>query len=109
MKENKLVLLFVGIIFILLGFVLYQGFIFIGLKEENDKFMALKKEYKILVDEMINYKNLKNQYEFILNDNNDLTNQKDELKNKINILNNDIKNLEVKINDINKKIKNMSQ
>ena len=37
------------IIFILLGFILYQGYIFGGLKEENDKFIMLKKEVTWLV------------------------------------------------------------
>ena len=108
MKGNKVLLLFCGIIFILLGFVFYQGFVFFQLKDENNKFIALENEYKILVEEMDSYKILGSQYEIILSDNNNLSNKREELNNKINSLNNDIKNLEIKINDINKKIKNMS-
>lgn len=108
MKRKNLVLFLWCIIFMILGFFSYQGFIFYQLNIESNKLIALKKEYKVLSDEISDYKQLKSQYEILFNVGNDLNNNKETLENKINGLNKDIKDLENKINDVNKKIKSIS-
>lgn len=96
------------VLFIGLGFLSYQGYVFYSLKIENKHLTALKDEYEILVDEIEDIKQLKVQYEVVLNKSNDLSGNKESLDKKVNELNSDIKDLEKKITDVNNKIKNLS-
>lgn len=107
-KNNKMFMIFSGVLFIILGFLSYQGFIFYQLYNENNRLISLKDEYKILNEKINNYKQLKEQYEIVLSNSNDLNSSKEKLNDKVNELNKEINDLEVKINDINKKIKNIS-
>lgn len=96
------------ILFVVLGFFAYQGFVFYQCKVENNRLVTLKNEYEMLVEEINNYRQLIGQYEIVLSDNSNLNNNKEELEKKVLELDNNIKNLESKIDDINKKIKNLS-
>ena len=97
-----------AILCIVLGVVFYQGVIFLKYKTENNRLLSLKKEYETLIVEIDIYKDLKGQYEVVLNNEVDLIGNKKILEDKINLLNSDIQSLEKKINDINKKIINLS-
>ena len=108
MKKRSLVLLLWCIIFVGLGFISYQGFVFFQLYRENNRLIALKEEYKDLNEKLNEYKELKGQYEIVLSASNDLNSNKVKLNDKVNEMNKEIKDLEIKINDINKKIKSIS-
>ena len=103
---NELVLL--GVIFMFLGFLSCQGFVFYKYKQENDRLNSLKSEYVTLIKEMESYKQLKGQYEIVLSDGSNLNDNKKKLEDDVKRLNNDISSLEKMIVDINKKIKNLS-
>ena len=93
---------------VIFGFIFYEGVIFLKYKTENNRLVSLKKEYEALNIEIDKYKELKVQYEVVLNNEVDLISNKKSLEDRINLLSNDIQSLEKKINDINKKIINLS-
>lgn len=98
---NKVLYIFLmvlGIVFI------YQFSLYIDVKNRYLEFEELKNEYDMLKEEIVFYTDLKNTYEIVLKENNELDVDKDLLENKVNILNSEINDLKVKIDNLNKKI-----
>ena len=107
-KYKGLLLVLACFAFAVLGFLIYQGYVFYQFDLENERLTTLKEEYQKLLEEIDGYKQLKGQYEVILNEGSELDSNKDKLKKKVVELNNDISDLETKIADVNKKIKDLS-
>lgn len=96
------------LIFMILGFVGFEGYIFYRIGIENDRLIRLKNDYLELCEEIDTYKSLKNQYEIILSESNDKIMNKATLEKKVSDLEKEIEELEAKIRDVNKKIKSLS-
>ena len=100
--------LFICLFSFMLGFFSFQIYLFGKFNVENKRLNSVKIQYSALYNEIEEYELLKNRYELILNDADNLDDSKSSLENKIEDLNKEIKNLEAKIVDINNKIKKIS-
>ena len=87
---------FLGV-FIVLIITLYNN---ITLNNKNKELQGYLDEYKELREEIDKLNNLKENYDIVKLNNNNLTNQKKELETRINELNNEIKNLNKKIDKL---------
>ena len=96
------------VLFIFLGFLVFEGYAFYQISIENNRLIGLKNDYLELCEKIDTYKTLKGQYEIVLDESNVVDINKAILEKKVIDLNKEIIEIEAKIRDVNKKIKSYS-
>lgn len=108
MKYRRVSFGLLCLLFIVLGFLGFEGYLFYQISMENNRLIGLKNEFLELSDEIDTYKTLKGQYEIVLSESSDKITNKATLEKKVSDLNREIIEIEAKIRDVNKKIKSYS-
>ena len=107
-KYKRVFFVLLCVLFMILGFVGFESYVFYQSRIENDRLMVLKDDYLELCEEIEIYKGLKGQYEIILSESSEKITNKTTLEAKVSDLEKEIGEIEAKIRNVNKKIKSLS-